>query len=262
MDSKDYYQILGVGEDATPQQIKQAYRDEAIKHHPDRNPSHPDALERIQAINEAYAVLSDPQKRIDYDALKEKHGPSAYNHFRGNYTEQDIFEGSDIAQVLEEMARSLGIRGFDEVFRELEGQGFRRFETKRPGLHVKGFFFAGRIGGRKPLLGVARNLHRLLSGRLGRKQLPLDGEDIHDTIELRPYHAQEGGPYAYYHRKRNKKLVVKVPQNTRNGQRIRLAGMGEEGRAGGAPGDLLLKVKINRPALEKVRRYLDSLTGR
>ena len=262
MDSKDYYQILGVSEDATPQQIKQAYRDEAIQHHPDRNPSDPDALERIQAINEAYAVLSDPRKRRDYDALKEKHGSSAYHHFRGSYTERDIFQGSDITQIFEEIARSFGIRGFDEILRELEGKGFQHFETKRPGLHVKGFFFAGWLGGRNPLLSVARNLHKLLTGGLDREQLPFKGEDTHDTIELRPDHAEQGGPYAYHHRKRDKKLVVKIPRNTRNGQTIRLAGMGEEGGAGGAPGDLLLKVKITRRLLEKVKRYLDSLTGR
>jgi len=259
METKDYYRILGVDKDATPQQIKQAYRDLAVKYHPDRNPSDSEALEKIQTINEAYAVLSSPQKRRDYDALREQYGSSAYSHFRDNYTEQDIFRGSDIRQVVEEMARSLGIRGFDEIFRQLEGRGFRRFETKRPGLHVKGFFFAGLLGGRIPLFSLVKNLHKLLSGGIGSQHLPLDGKDIHDVIQLRPTEARQGGPYAYYHRKRDKKLVVKLPANTRNGQKIRLPGMGEEGRVGGMPGNLLLEVRINRPVLQQVKGFIDSL---
>jgi len=259
MDSKDYYQILGIDKNATPQQIKQAYRELAIKHHPDRNPSDSGALEKMQAINEAYAVLSNPQKKRDYDALRQQYGSSAYHHFRNSYTEQDIFQGSDIHQIFEEMARSFGIRGFDELFKQFEGQGFRRFETKRPGFYVKGFVFTGWIGGRKPLFHLVQNLYKLLTGGVGSTQLPLKGKDIDEVIQLQPIHAQQGGPYAYYHKKRDKKLLVKIPPNTRNGQKIRLPGMGEEGRAGGMPGDLFLKLNINRPVLQQAKGFLASL---
>ena len=150
MESKDYYQILGIEKDATSQKIKQAYRDLAFKYHPDRNASDSGAVEKMKALNEAYAVLSNPEKKKEYDALKERYGSTAYNQFRQSYSEQDIFRGSDIHQVFEEMARSFGMRGFDELFKQFEGRGYRRFETKRPGLHVKGFIFSGWLGGGGP----------------------------------------------------------------------------------------------------------------
>jgi DnaJ-class molecular chaperone len=71
--------------------------------------------------------------------------------------------------------------------------------------------------------------------------------------------AREGGPYPYFYRKASKKLVVNVPPNLREGQRIRLAGMGEEGKGGGNPGDLYLKVKIRKPLWEKVKGIFASL---
>ena len=65
---KDYYAILGVPRNATPEEIKEAYRRLAKEYHPDKNPS-PEAEERFKLINEAYQVLSDPAKRAEYDAL-------------------------------------------------------------------------------------------------------------------------------------------------------------------------------------------------
>ncbi len=65
---KDYYAILGVPRNATPEEIKEAYRRLAKEYHPDKNPS-PEAEERLKLVNEAYQVLSDPAKRAEYDAL-------------------------------------------------------------------------------------------------------------------------------------------------------------------------------------------------
>ena len=258
MDSKDYYEILGIGKDAEPIQIKEAYREMAFRYHPDRNASDSDAVEKMKAVNEAYAVLSNPQKKREYDALRQQYGSSAYTHFRKSYTEQDIFRGSDIHQVFEEMARAFGVRGFDEIFKQFESQGFRRFETRRPGFHVKGFVFSGWMGGRSPFFNLGRNLSRLLSGSTGAPGIARRGMDIYDIIHLQPSHAFQGGPFAYYHKKRDKKLVVRIPPQTRNGQKIRLSGMGEEGRAGGIPGDLYLKVNIKKPLGQKIRGLLDS----
>ena len=73
-DGNHYYRILGVPEHATPEQIKQAYRALALKHHPDKNPGNKQAEEKFKGINEAYEVLSDPQKRTFYDASGAGHG--------------------------------------------------------------------------------------------------------------------------------------------------------------------------------------------
>src|SRR5256885_5344128 len=69
--TKDYYQVLGVPETATVDEIKRAFRRLAKQHHPDRNPGKPQAAERFKEINEAHDVLSDPPKRKQYDQLRK-----------------------------------------------------------------------------------------------------------------------------------------------------------------------------------------------
>ena len=131
MDQKDYYEILEVDREASPKKVKEAYRSLAFQCHPDRNGGGTDALERMKMINEAYAVLSDPAKRRQYDSLRQTYGNSAYNRFRDGYSEEDIFRGSDINQIFEEISRSFGFRGFEDIFREAYGSGYRTFEFRR-----------------------------------------------------------------------------------------------------------------------------------
>jgi len=146
MEQNDYYQILGLDKDASQKQIKEAYRKLAFKYHPDRNKEHPETAEKMKRVNEAYAVLSDTEKRGEYDMLRQQLGSSAYSQFRTNYSEQDIFSGSDINQIFEEMARAFGFRHYDEIFRQFYGQGYRTFEFKKPGFTVSGFVFSRGLG--------------------------------------------------------------------------------------------------------------------
>lgn len=265
MEPKDYYQILGVGQNAGPKQIKEAYREQAFKYHPDRNKGNPESIEKMKTVNEAYAVLSDPQKRLEYDALRQQFGSSARNRFRKNYSEQDIFSGSDIHHIFEEMTKTFGLRGFDEIFREFYGPGYRTFEFKKPGLSAWGFVFFGRFGrgNHRPIQlppgGTLGKLSRFILKQIGGIELPKNGVDINDVIHLDSQSAQQGGPYAYFLKKKSKKLIVKIPPGVRDGQKIRLEGMGEEGADRGKPGDLYLTVKIRRPLLQKVKGLLDGL---
>jgi len=112
------HRFFAVTKSTPAKKIKDAYRTLALKYHPDRNNSDPQAAEQMKAVNEAYAVLSDPKKKQAYDALHDQFGSSAYSHFRQNYTEKDIFSGSDINRILDEMARSFGFRGVDDIFKE------------------------------------------------------------------------------------------------------------------------------------------------
>jgi DnaJ-class molecular chaperone len=117
MKEQDFYKILGLEHDADARQVKGAYRELAFKYHPDQNMGNPEAAEKMKQVNEAYAVLSDPSKRREYDMLLQQYGSTAYQQFRNNYSEQDIFSGSDINQLFEEMARSFGVRGFFELLK-------------------------------------------------------------------------------------------------------------------------------------------------
>ena len=123
MSQRDYYQILGAEKNADSKRIKEAYREQAFRYHPDRNKENPEAAEKMKHVNEAYAVLSDPTKRRKYDTLRQQFGSSAYNQFRNNYSQQDIFSGSDINHIFEEMSKAFGFRGFDDIFKEFYGNG-------------------------------------------------------------------------------------------------------------------------------------------
>jgi DnaJ-class molecular chaperone len=262
MSEIDYYQILGVPADTEPAKIKQAYRDLAFKYHPDRNRERPDVAEKMKQLNEAYAVLSHAQKRREYDALRQSFGASAHHRFRQNYTDQDIFKGSDIHKILEEMAMSFGFRGYQDIFKEFYGKGYQTFEFKRPGFFMKGFIFSGTLGKRQhrrgqmtfakhPFMRLAHGAFAKLSQMTPRAK----AKDLFEVIHIDTDLAQTGGPYAYYHQKRSKKLVVTIPRGVRDGQKIRLAGMGEQAKESHEPaGDLYLKIHIKQPLLERLKK--------
>lgn len=262
MAQKDYYQILGVSPDAGVKQVKEAYRELALKYHPDRNQDRPEVAEKMKAVNEAYAVLSNPEKRQEYDALRRQFGSSAYTQFRQNYSEQDIFSGSDLFNFFDEISKGFGFRGYEEIFREFYGKGFRSYEFQKPGMKGRGFVFFGpfgrsaRGGPKLQAGGGLGGLPRLLLEKIIGARLPQSGGDLQDDIELTPQFARHGGPFAYFHRRKKKRLVVQIPPGVRDGQRIRLTGMGREGKGGGRPGDLYLRVRIRLPLLQKLKRFV------
>jgi DnaJ-class molecular chaperone len=268
MAHKDYYQILGVENDADEKKIKDAYRELAFKYHPDRNEKGADNADMMKQVNEAYAVLSNAEKRRAYDAMRRRFGENAYGQFRSTYTDQDIFSGSDVHQIFEEMAKSFGLRGVDSIFGDFYGPGYKQFEFRRHGLHGKGFIYRGGYGKRrgKAMAGGTPSGVGRLAGYLMRKvtglNLPQLGTDIHDTIYLNPDFARSGGPFPYHHHRRDKKLVINIPAGTRDGQQIRLARMGASGKHGGESGDLYLKVKFKKPLLEKAKEFIVSALGR
>jgi len=101
---RDYYEVLGVPKNATKQEIKQAYRKLALQYHPDRNKS-PDAAEKFKEISEAYAVLSDDEKRRQYDQF-------GHAGISGRYTWDDIYRDTDFESIF----RDLGFGGFGSIF--------------------------------------------------------------------------------------------------------------------------------------------------
>ncbi|PJE51250.1 molecular chaperone DnaJ [candidate division WWE3 bacterium CG10_big_fil_rev_8_21_14_0_10_39_14] len=280
MNQKDYYQILGVDRNASQQQIREAYRKLAFQYHPDRNQGNPAATERMKEINEAYSVLSDSRKRNEYDSLRQQYGPFAYDRFRQSYSQEDIFRGSDINQIFEEMARMFsGLRGSDEIFREFYGPGYRSFEFRRPGVFGRGFIFSGPLGGygRRyregreripaeempifpgiPFTGILGKLAKYALKKISGIEMPERGRDWRDVINLFPDQAQRGGKIIYPYKKwgKPKDLEVKIPSGIKDGQSIRLKGMGAPGKGGAEPGDLYLEVRIRVPLSRKIKKYL------
>lgn len=262
MAGQDYYRILDVPENADTQQIKTAYRRLALQYHPDKNEDNVEAAQKMQQINEAYAVLADPEKRREYDGLRQVHGASgAQEQFRRTWSEQELFKDSDIREVFDGFAKSFGFRGFDDLSKELFLGKSNIFEFSRPGMHVKGAFFFGSFQLDKGA--VKRMLPRLLgkvAGLIGRslslENIPLKPTDLHDTIVIDPELARTGGPYAYYHKWQDKKLIVMIPENTRHGRQIRLAGMGEKEAAGTAAGDLYIRVETRDSLTSKLKKML------
>jgi molecular chaperone DnaJ len=111
VEKRDYYEVLGVQKNASKDEIKDAYRKLAMQYHPDRNKA-PDAEEKFKEISEAYAVLSDDEKRQQYDML-------GHAGFDQRYTTEDIFRGADFNSIF----RDLGF-GFGDLFRHFFGGGF------------------------------------------------------------------------------------------------------------------------------------------
>ncbi len=110
-EKRDYYEVLGVPRNASKDEIKDAYRKLAMQYHPDRNKA-PNAEEKFKEISEAYAVLSDDQKRQQYDTL-------GHAGFDQRYTAEDIFRGADFESIF----KDIGF-GFGDLFRTFFGGGF------------------------------------------------------------------------------------------------------------------------------------------
>lgn len=263
MNQRDYYQVLECEKSASQQQIKEAYRRLAFQYHPDRNKGDAASVEKMKEINEAYAVLSDQEKRGSYDGLRREYGSHAYDRFRQTYSEQDIFRNSDINQVFEEMARSFGFRSFDEVFRESYGRWSRTTEFRGPGMFGRVIVFGpGSRRGRgtatpipeKPGI-VGRAVNRLVQYALKKVVGRISGgqADLYRTITLDEREASRGGKVIYLDERRSREVSIAIPPGIKEGQMIRLKGMGS---GPGGKGDLYLKVEIKRPLLRKVREFL------
>lgn len=242
MDYKDYYKILGVARGASTDEIKKAFRKLARKYHPDVNPGDKKAEVKFKEINEAYEVLSDPDKRKKYDTLgpnwQEQFGPYAgagrrtysYGNGRGTGAPFEFDPNS----------------GFSDFFEALFGRS-------NP---------SGTRGG----------------GAAGMRRRA--GDNIEQPVEVTLQEAYLGGARSYNIQStevcptcqgtgevatkvcstcsgqgtvpRTKRIQVKIPAGVDNGSRIRIAGEGQPGIGGGPRGDLLLIISVKPdPAFER-----------
>jgi DnaJ-class molecular chaperone len=276
MEQKDYYKALGIDETASFEEIKKTYRKLAFQYHPDKNPGKEDMMKEI---NEAYAVLSDERKRKEYDSFRQSYGFFARDKFRQTYTEQDIYRDSDINQIFAELSRAFGFNRPEDIFSRnaFYGDKFKSFQFKGPGFTGKGFFFFGpgsrtyqdlfqqtrNAPARRPSLFSNLFLKGLqaFQSHVARKyglELPERGKDVEDEITIPPETATAGGKVHYHYAKPDspRDLMIKVPPGTKAGQKIKLRGMGKDGKSGGGSGDLYLRVKVQTPWLKKIKEFL------
>ena len=208
---KDYYKTLGVSKNASAEEIKKAYRRLARQHHPDVN-TKPEAEKRFKEINEANEVLSDPEKRKRYDTVgpeweRFQQSGQRPGGFQWVYTGQpgaDPFNGE--------------AGGFSDFFRTLFGEGATDFDTG-------------------PLFGRPST----------RRRRSVAGADVESEVEITLAEAYKGTERSVEMRLPDgttRRLSVKIPPGVKDGQRIRLAGQGAPGSAGGPSGDLFLRVRV------------------
>ena len=271
MDSKDYYRTLDVSESATPAEIKRAYRNLAFRYHPDKNPG---SQELMKEINEAYAVLSSPEKRREYDLMRQSFGAFARDRFRQTHTDQDIFRNSDINQIFEELSRIFGFSKPEDIFSRdaFYGRNYREFKFRGPGVSGGGFFFFGPLGnvyrsgagpagkdslGSKLMLKGLGMFQKMAARKLG-IVLPEKGRDFNASLTVTQNEAAAGGKvkYTVYQDGNPREILITVPPGIGEGQKIKLRGLGEKGKNGGEAGDLFLKVRIRRPFFERVKEIL------
>jgi len=250
---KDYYQILGVLENAGQQQIKSAFRKLAFKHHPDTNPGNEKEAEaKFKEINEAYAVLGDKAKRQQYD-LARKSGFAGAGYGGFNYSQQDIFQSIFANRAnLDELNRMFARAGlrFDSdflnrVFFSGGGSVFHFYSQPAGGAAYQQPATASRQPNwleRKLTSAMAKLSRFMLKRLLGVEFAP--NLDLRTELELTTHEAAAGGEkeVSYKRGKRNKKLMVRIPPGAKTGTKIRLRGMGLKEK--GKTGDLYLRIII------------------
>ena len=233
MDYKDYYKVLGVSKGASADDIKKAFRKLARKYHPDVNPGDKKAEEKFKEINEAYEVLSDPDKRRKYDTLgpnwQEQFGfqPGAGRRtysYRGSPMDFDSATGfSDFFEALFGRSSAAGSRTNRNDFRRRVGDNIEQ--------PVEVTLQEAYLGGTRTFNIQSTEVCPLCRGT---------GEVAGKVCA----NCSGQGMLA-----RNKRIQVKIPSGVDNGSRIRVAGEGQPGIGGGPRGDLFLVISVKSDSI-------------
>ncbi|MBF0275633.1 MAG: J domain-containing protein [Nitrospinae bacterium] len=191
MKNKDYYKVLGVEKKATKAEIKKAYRKLAMLHHPDKTKGDVASEEKFKEISEAYAVLSDDEKRKQYDTFGS-------DGFRQRYSQEDIFRGSDMRDIFGDAFNGSGFSA-DNIFSQIFGQGF--------GNSSGGFSYSSH-------------------GFENKKRK----HDFSMKMEISLQDSFNGGEkHISYHGEKAEEVKVKIPKGITSGQKLRLKGKGKNG---------------------------------
>jgi molecular chaperone DnaJ len=258
---KDFYQLLGVTEQATPEEIKKAYRRLAKKHHPDANPNNPQSAELFKQISEAHAVLSDADKRKKYDMMRRlgAFDPTARRPAPQGADSRGGGETFDFGD--------FGSMGLGDIFSSIFGRGGRREEPKGETIEavLEIPFRTAAQGGKVPISLSMNDTCATCSG---------SGAAPGATLSQCPECSGRGtisfgqGGFAVNRpcpmcrgrgkipsqkcptcsgsgeTRTEKRVMITVPPGTETGLKIRLKGQGEPGAGGKPPGDLIVTFQV------------------
>ncbi len=227
MEFKDYYSVLGVARDATAEQIKKAFRQLARKYHPDVS-KEVDAADRMSEINEANAVLSDPERRAAYDAVGQGRQPGESFTPPPGWDAGFEFAGDG--------RHGMDSGEFSDFFAELFGRAAASQQHARRGAGAAHAGAGQRLRGEDHHAKIQLDLIDAWRGATRQITLRSPGLDAQGRLQLS-----------------ERTLDVRIPAGVRPGQMIRLAGQGGPGAGGAPPGDLLLEVLVRDDATWQVQ---------
>ncbi len=266
---KDFYKILGVSEKANADEIKKAYRKLAKQYHPDANPDNPRAAERFKEVGEAYAVLSDSDKRKKYDQMRRL-GAFGFGGTRSSGTgARRPAPGADGGFTFDDLG---GLGGLGDIFTSIFDRGKKAQETRRGPRKGKNVEYVvdisfkqsvegGKISITVPITeecatcggdgaepGTPLSRCRECSGS-GTVSFGQGGFAVNrpcprcfgrGKIPDKPCGVCSGTGTV----RQDRKLQVSVPVGVESGSKVRLSGQGERGQGGGAPGDLVITFRV------------------
>ncbi len=261
MAKRDFYDVLGVDKSSSPEQIKSAYRKLAVKHHPDKNPGDKAAEEKFKEASEAYHVLSDKERKNNYDNF----GHAAFENGGGRQGGFSGFSGSDFSDIFEDFFSDFGGSGRSRGRKNINRGSDLRYDLK---VTLKEAFEGKKQDikfsttekcttckgkGSKPGYdpgqcsmcggnGRVRSNQGFFTVQQTCPQCSGSGEEITNPCD---------NCYGEGKKQTSKKISVTIPKGVDDGTRIRLAGKGEAGSRGGASGDLYLFINVESHQLFK-----------
>lgn len=282
--AKDYYDLLGVSKSASADEIKKAFRKQAKKYHPDANPDNPSAETKFKEVNEAYEVLSDKEKRQQYDMFGSVGANGGFGGGNQGYYQQSNMNGADLEDIIGSIfgggfRSSTGGNPFAQQARPQRGQNIEQEITisldeayrgttrllNKDGRQLTVNIPAGADNGTKVRLsgeghqgmgGQAGDLYLIVNVNENSSPFTRDGNDLTVDFEVDAFTAMLGGSVEVPTMERS--VNLKIPAGTQSGRKFRLSGKGMPiMRKKGKHGDLYARVVITVPEkLTDIQREL------